>query len=82
MSETIYRTYTEGKLHYTGPDLESAIRAWDRATYSAGRSVAGGVAVAAYESDAHGMLQTRDGWILHVSEDGTTYLSPRIIEKN
>lgn len=78
---TVYRTYVEGRLLYTGDSLEKAIAVWDRATYSAGRSVAGGVAVAAYKSYAHGLLQTRDGWILHVREDGTVYLHPRVLQE-
>jgi len=71
---TIYRTYVEGTLHYEGDSLEDAARTWDRETYSLGRSVPGGVAVATYS----GEVQVRDGWIMHVHDDGTTYLSPTV----
>jgi hypothetical protein len=77
----VYRTYTEGKLHYSGPDLQEAIRTWDATTFAEGRTVPGGVAVSTYE-DLGGprQLQLRDGWILHVHEDGTVFLNPSIKE--
>jgi hypothetical protein len=80
-TQTVYRTYTEGKLEYTGDNLEAAIRTWDKATHAAGHSVPGGVAVAVYEPTTYGLLQLRDGWILHVHEDGTVYLNPSLQEK-
>lgn len=73
---TVFRTYVGGALQYTGGSLEDAIRAWDAATYSAGRSVPGGVSVATYSDESYGALQLRDGWILHVLENGVTYLNP------
>lgn len=81
MSHTIYRTYVESKLHYSGESLEEAVRTWDRETYSLGKSVPGGVAVAEYEGHPgeSGLLQLRDGWVLHVHEDGTCYLNPRLV---
>ena len=82
MKTTTYRTYVESKLHYTGDNLESALRAWNKATFNLGRSVAGGVSVATYEDHpgTSGLLQTRDGWILHVREDGTCYINPNLTE--
>lgn len=77
---TTYRTYVEGVLHYEGPNLPIAIRNWDRATFSAGKSVPGGISVATYEERSYGLLQLRDGWILHVHEDGTVYLNPNLTE--
>ena len=85
-TRTVYRTYTDGALKYTGPDLEEAIRTWDR---EAPAGTAGGVAVAVYEVEGSdeslpydsGLLQLRDGWILHVLEDGTVYLHPRLSEQ-
>lgn len=79
---TVYRTYVEGALHYSGPDLTEAARAWDAATFSLGRTVPGGIAVASYEGVTYepGLLQLRDGWILHVHEDGTVFINPSIKE--
>lgn len=74
---TVYRTYVEGRLLYTGDSLEKAITAWDRETYTMGRVTAGGVSVATYDD----LLQVRDGWILHVREDGTVYLHPRVLQE-
>lgn len=83
---TVFRTYVEGSLKYSGPSLEKAARTWDRETHRLGGSVPGGVAVATYETRGSdpsrpydsGLLQLRDGWILHVHEDGTVYLNPNI----
>lgn len=81
-TETVYRAYVNGSLLYTGSDLEAAIRTWDYATRGA-PAPAGGVAVAVYEHNARyesGLLQLRDGWILHVYEDGRVYLNPNLKE--
>lgn len=72
---TVYRTYLDGRLAYTGADLEAAITAWD--AESAGVR-AGGIAVAEYTED---LLQVRDGWILHVHDDGQVYLHPRVLRE-
>lgn len=74
---TVYRTYVEGRLLYTGDSLEKAIAVWDRETCTMGRVTAGGVSVATYDD----LLQVRDGWILHVREDGTVYLHPRVLQE-
>ena len=83
MSEryTVYRTYVEGQLLYSGDSLEEAIRQWNAATHKLGHSVPGGVSVATYSEESYGPLQLRDGWILHVHEDGTTYLHPRVLQE-
>ena len=79
---TVYRVYTEGALLYSGPDLSEAARTWDAATFNLGRTVPGGIAVASYQGVTcePGLLQMRDGWILHVHEDGTVYIHPSIKE--
>lgn len=78
---TVYRTYVKSRLAYTGPDLEAAIRMWDNESLKLagdGIPVPGGVAVATYEEMHYGLLQLRDGWILHVHEDGAVYLNPSL----
>jgi hypothetical protein len=72
--KTIYRTYVNGELFYEGKSLEDAVRTWDRETYRLGKSVPGGIAVASYLDD----LQMRDGWILHVMDNGVVYLNPQM----
>ena len=78
----VYRTYVDGALKYSGPDLGEAARAWDASTYNLGKSVPGGVAVATYQGVSYepGLLQLRDGWILHVHDDGTVFLNPSVKE--
>lgn len=72
--ENTFRTYTDGRLVYEGPSLETAVRTWDAKTYGARCSTAGGITIASRIGD----VMVRDGWILHVHEDGTTYLNPGI----
>lgn len=72
--KTIFRTYVQGKSFYTGESLEEAIRTWDRQTHQLGKSVAGGVTVQTFDGD----VMVRDGWVLHVMEDGTAYLNPSL----
>lgn len=76
----VYRTYTNGTLRYSGPDLEAAIRAWDAYAVP---DVPGGIAVATYQGVPYepGLLQLHDGWILHVHNDGSVYLNPSLQEK-
>lgn len=77
----VYRTYTNGVLRYSGPDLEAAIRMWDAMAVP---GVPGGVAVATYEVNSKypsGLLQVRDGWILHCHDDQSVYLNPSLQEK-
>lgn len=78
----VYRTYVESELLYSGPDLSEAAREWDAATFNLGKSVPGGVAVSTYQGVSYepGLLQMRDGWIVHVHEDGTVFINPRIKE--
>jgi hypothetical protein len=68
-------TYVAGETVYKGDDLESAIRAWDRSTYKLeGKPPAGGISVQLW-SDG---VMVRDGWILHVHENGQVYLNPQL----
>lgn len=73
---TEYTTYVDGNPVYHGASLSDAARAWDKATVAAGQSVPGGVSVQSW--NRHNMM-VRDGWIMHVHNDGTVYLSPSIV---
>lgn len=77
--ETVYRTYLNGELLYSGDDLGMAIREWDRSSFSVEERV-GGVAVATYVNEPDGLLQVRDGWILHVLENGHVFLNPNLTD--
>lgn len=70
----VFRTYVQGKSFYTGDSLETAIRVWDSETYNLGKSVAGGVTVQQFSGD----VMVRDGWVMHVMEDGTVFLNPSL----
>lgn len=70
----VFTTYVNGKMVYSGDSQERAIRIWDAATYSLGKSIPGGISVQEFSGD----LMVRDGWILHIHNDGTVYLNPSI----
>lgn len=72
---TEFTTYVAGDVTYKGPSLEEAIRTWDATTYHA-PAPAGGISVQTW--DYAGGTMIRDGWILHVREDGSVYLNPRL----
>jgi len=74
---TTFTTYADGDSLYKGTSLEDAIRTWDALTFSIGRPVAGGISVQSFDRAG---IMVRDGWMLHVREDGTVYLHPRIAE--
>lgn len=71
---SIFRTTVDGVVHYTGGSLEEAIRTWDAETFNADRSVPGGVSVETFAGD----VKVRDGWVLHVRENGVTFMNPRL----
>jgi hypothetical protein len=73
--DTTLTTYVAGEKVYEGPSLETAIRAWDRATYASARSISGGISIQV--RDSQGTIM-RDGWLLHVNESGTCYVNPGI----
>jgi hypothetical protein len=71
-----FTTYVDGEVAYKGDDLESAIRSWDGSPDLLGdkRLPAGGVSVQSWSGD----IMVRDGWILHIHEDGQVYLNPNL----
>jgi hypothetical protein len=73
MTRDEFVTWADGAELYRGDSLESAARAWDAATHT-GPAPAGGVAEHSYAGD----VMVRDGWILHVTDDGRVYLSPSV----
>lgn len=75
---TVYRTYADGRLLYTGPDLSVAISEWNRNTYR--KRAVGGVVVGEYVEEGYGLLQVRDEWILHVRENGDVFLGSQLDE--
>jgi hypothetical protein len=75
--ENKFITYVEGNPVYTGHSLTEAVRAWDAKTYNLNKSVAGGITVQMFSAG----VMVRDGWVLHVMDDGTTYLNPNIMLK-
>ena len=75
MNRTEYVTWVTGYEQYRGPDLETAIRAWDgNPTVLAGGITSGGISVQTWQND----IMVRDGWILHVYENGQVFLNPNI----
>lgn len=71
---TIYKTLVNAVYLYEGEDLETAIRIWD--SESVVRAyISGGVMVQSFDDEG---TMIRDGWILHVNEDGHVYLNPRV----
>lgn len=68
---TKYFTYIDGVRQYEGDDLQAAINAWTAGTFDANRSVPGGVTVQQFSGDT----MVRDGWIFHVHNDGTVYVT-------
>lgn len=74
IASTVYKTVVNANYVYEGDSQELAIRAWDAESVHRA-DLAGGVMVQSF--DVNGNM-TRDGWLLHVSEDGHVYLNPRI----
>ncbi len=74
MHSTTYTTIVNANYLYEGDDLEKAIRTWD--SESVHRSgLSGGVMVKTFDDEG---LMIRDGWILHVNDNGHVYLNPRL----
>lgn len=72
VTSTVYKTVVNANYLYEGPDREAAIRAWDAESVSRA-DLTGGIMVQGFS----GEIMVRDGWLLHVSEDGHVYLNPR-----
>lgn len=75
MMRTEYVTYTDGTDVYRGANLSEAIRAWDAATYQVAPN-SGGISVQSWQ----GEVMVRDGWILHLHDNGVVYLNPNLTE--
>lgn len=75
MTTTRYTVTTGTDVQLETPDLQAAIRCWDATTFATDAPVPGGISVR--EWDAAGNM-TRDGWILHVRENGVVYLNPAV----
>lgn len=72
---TEYVTWVTGIEQYRGSDLEDAIRAWDgNPSVFAGGITPGGISVQVWQ----GGYMVRDGWILHVYDNGQVFLNPNI----
>lgn len=54
--------------------FESAADHWDSATY-AGPAVVGGIGI----QESRNGVMFRDGWLVHVKEDGVVYIHPRAL---
>jgi hypothetical protein len=74
MSTVEYTVYVEGDAVARTEELSVAVAEWDRRTYNEGRSVPGGISVQEFRDG----LMVRDGWIMHVHDDGTVFLSSTI----
>lgn len=72
-TRTEFSTYVDGEIVYSGSSLPDAIRTWDASTHSTPKA-SGGVLVQQF---ANGLC-VRDGWVLHVFENGQTYLNPNL----
>lgn len=69
---TTYKTIVNANYLYEGGDLERAIRVWDSESVHRA-DISGGVMVQSFNDEGD---MTRDGWILHVNNDGHVYLNP------
>lgn len=77
---TEYITYVDGEEVYKGDNLEDAIRAWDgNPKVFQGGVTPGGISIQQWIEDD---LMVRDGWILHVYDNGQVYLNPNLREND
>jgi endonuclease YncB( thermonuclease family) len=70
----VFKTIVNAVYVYEGESQELAIRAWDSESVHRA-DLHGGVMVQEFDA---GEVMVRDGWILHVNEDGHVYLNPRV----
>lgn len=73
VTRTVLTTYVDGKPHYQGDDFAAAAGEWDAVTSTMGRAVPGGISIQSFNAEG---IMLRDGWLIHVHNDGTTYVSP------
>jgi len=73
---TFYTVVTPSGVQWRGSVLSDAIKMWDSLTYRMEGITSGGIMVETHS----GGLMVRDGWILHVHENGVVYLSTRLME--
>lgn len=74
IARVVITTYVDGKPVYQGPDFDAAAGAWDSETHLSGRSLPGGISIQSFNAEG---IMLRDGWLIHVHNDGTVYVSPR-----
>lgn len=72
-TKSVFKTVVNAVYVYEGDSQELAIRAWDQESVHRA-DLHGGVMVQEFS----GETMVRDGWILHVNEDGHVYLNPRV----
>ena len=75
MTTTRYTVLTGTDVQLETQNLQVAIRCWDAVTFATDAPTEGGISVQSW--DAAGNM-TRDGWILHVRENGVVYLNPNL----
>lgn len=71
---TTYKTIINAVYVYEGESLEDATRAWDAESFKR-TDLHGGIMVLSFTEDG---TMIRDGWILHVDEEGHIFLNPSI----
>ena len=77
---TALTVYVEGKSFGPYDNWLQAAERWDQETFNLGRSAAGGITIQEFQpNNDGGRTMVRDGWLLQVHEDGTTYVHPRAL---
>ena len=71
---TLHTVYVNGERVHEGDDLETAVRTWDQHSFT-GEVREGGIEVRTWNVNGE---MVRDGWILHLSDNGAVYLNPNI----
>lgn len=74
ITRTVLTTYVDGFPTAHGDDFEAAATQWCVDSATAGRSVPGGISIQQFNADD---IMVRDGWLIHVHNDGTVYVHPR-----
>lgn len=81
MRRTEYTVVLNGETLSTEDDLAGAISRWDlesfQHTRDHGRPTSGGITVQSW----NGEVMVRDGWILHLHENGHVYLNTNLSPK-
>ncbi len=73
---TVYTITHHGEMSEPMPELETALSEWDGIQHHAGPARPGdGIEVQAWDEDG---MMVRDGWVVHVLENGSFYVNPQI----